>query len=155
MRILVIIAAIVAACTVFLVSAAAVPALKEREEAAALKKATEDIQGSWYTVSIADKASNTGEDKADVITYEGNKFYQKRNGQVWRTGTFEIVDAKSKPMKIDYHITEGNQPGLHYRAIFSVSGDSLIGCCDHGENNRPSEFSGEAGFYRVAKRVRE
>jgi uncharacterized protein (TIGR03067 family) len=140
---------------VCVLSASAVPALKEREEAAALKKANEDIRGSWYTVSITDKTSNTGEDRGDVITYEGNKFFQKRNGQVWRTGTFEIVDAKSKPMKIDYHISEGNQPGLHYRAIFSVSADSLIGCCDHGENSRPTEFSGEAGFYRVAKRVKD
>jgi uncharacterized protein (TIGR03067 family) len=144
-----------AVCFALLLRASAVPALKEREEAAAIKKATQDIQGSWYTVSITDKTTSTGEDKGDVITYEGNKFYQKRNGQIWRTGTFEIVDAKSDPMRIDYRVTDGNQPGLHYRAIFKVSGDSLIGCCDHGENNRPTEFSGDAGFYRVARRAKE
>jgi uncharacterized protein (TIGR03067 family) len=146
---------VVAVCAAFVFPALAVPALKEREQQAAVKKTTEEIQGSWYTVSVADRDANAGEDKDDVITYEGNKFLQKRNGQVWRSGTFEIVDASSDPKKIDYHITGDGQPGIHYRAIFTVRGDSLIGCCDHGENNRPTEFAGQAGYYRVAKRVKD
>lgn len=147
--------AVVVGCMAVIRPVTAVPALKDREEAAALKKATEDIQGAWYTVSIADRDSNTGEDKDDVIVYEGNKFIQKRNGQVWRTGTFQIVNATSNPKQIDYICKMDGQNDLHFRAIFTVSADSLVGCCDHGENNRPTEFSGQAGFYRVAKRVKE
>lgn len=138
-----------------MLQAGAVPALKEREQGAAVKKATEEIQGSWYTASVADGGANLGEDKDDVITYEGNKFFQKRNGQVHQAGTFEIVDALSDPKKIDYLITEGPQKDMRFRAIFRLNGESLIGCCDHGENNRPTEFSGQAGYYRVGKRVKD
>lgn len=147
--------AILASIGVLAPAALGVPALKEREQAAAIRKATQDIQGSWYTVSIADRATMLGEDRDDIITYEGNKFFQKRNGQVHQAGTFEIVDATGDLKKIDYHITEGPQKGMHFRAIFRQAGDRLEGCCDHGENNRPTEFTGQAGFHRVARRSKE
>ncbi len=146
---------IVIASAALAFQAFAVPALKEREQAVAIRKATHDILGAWYTVSVADGNTNTGEDRGDIITYEGNRFSQKRNGQVYQSGTFEIVDATSNPKQIDFHVTEGAQKGRHFRAIFTQNGDSLIGCCDHGENDRPTEFSGQAGYYRVGKRVKD
>lgn len=137
----------------FALSAGGVPALKEREQAAALKKETEAIQGSWYTVSSADRDSVSDEDKNHVITYEGNRWSQARNGQVYQSGTFEIGNVLGNPKHIDYICTDGQQKGLHFRAIYEFQGARLAGCSDHGENNRPTEFSGQAGFYHIAKRV--
>lgn len=145
--------AAIAFCAGVTIPISAVPALKEREQAAALKKETEAIQGTWYTVSSADRDAVGGEDKNHTITYEGNRWSQKRNGQEYQAGTFELGNVLGNPKHIDYICTDGQQRGMHFRAIYEFQGEKLVGCSDHGEDNRPTEFSGAAGFLHVAKRV--
>src|SRR5262245_35424496 len=60
-----------------------VRAITGRIRAAAAKKELEKLQGAWYTVSLTYKGTLIGGDKNDTITYEGNKFVERRNGQLW------------------------------------------------------------------------
>jgi uncharacterized protein (TIGR03067 family) len=116
------------------------------------KKDLEKLQGTWYTVSTSYGDTNTGEDKTDTITYEGDKYIQKRGGQFWQAGTFKIVDATSNPKQIDYLATEGEFKGTHWRSIYTLDGPDHQICSDDGNDNRPKEFSGKVGFHRVTKR---
>jgi uncharacterized protein (TIGR03067 family) len=122
---------------------------------AAAKKDVENLQGTWYTVSISSGDTTTGEDKTDTITYEGDKYVQKRGGQVWQAGTFKIVDATSNPKQIDYFTTEGEYKGTHWRSIYTLNGTDHQICTDDGKDNRPKEFSGKGGFHRVTKREKQ
>ena len=140
-------------CVVFLstlVPVWAAPPLKEVP-----KKDVDLLQGTWYTVSVAHKFVNSGEDKTETITYEGNKYIQKRDGVVWAAGTFKIIDDKANPKQIDYTCTEGEFKGTHYRSIYTVTADDHEICSDDGDDNRPKVFSGKVGFWRVTKRVKK
>lgn len=123
--------------------------------AAAARKDFLMLQGTWHTVSIAYGDTNLGEDKDDTITYEGDKFVQRRGGQVWQAGTFKIVDATSNPKQIDYVATEGDLKGTHWRSIYTLEGESHRLCSDDGNDSRPKEFSGRSGFLRVTKREKQ
>jgi uncharacterized protein (TIGR03067 family) len=125
------------------------PAAPGPEDAA--KKDVERLQGTWYRVAFARKNARFGEDPDDTITYNGNEFTMKAYG-VTLAGTFEIVDATGEPKQMDLICTEGRHKGKRLRAIYRIEGDRLETCTDDGNDNRPKEFSGDAGFYRDMKR---
>jgi uncharacterized protein (TIGR03067 family) len=129
-------------------------AITGRLRAAAAKKELEKLQGTWYTISINSRGTASGEDRTDTITYEGTEYIQRSNGREWIAGTITIVDATASPKQIDYTVTQGQHKGLHYRSIYTLDGDNHQICSDEGNNNRPTEFSGKAGFLRVTKRDR-
>jgi uncharacterized protein (TIGR03067 family) len=112
----------------------------------------EKLRGTWYTVSTSYQGATTGLDKRDTITYDGTKYTQSRAGRVFDEGTIEIVDAAGRPKQIDYTVTDGLNKGLHARSIYTVDGDDHKICSVQGD--RPAEFSGAAGFYRVMRRAR-
>src|SRR5262245_25080520 len=126
-----------------------------RVRAAAARKELEKLQGTWYTISTSHQGAATGEDRTDTITYEGTEYVQRRNGQEWAAGTIEIVDATVSPKQIEYTPTWGLGKGMQFRSIYTLDGDDHQICSDDGNNNRPREFSGKAGFHRVTRRARE
>jgi uncharacterized protein (TIGR03067 family) len=127
--------------------------LPSREAAAA--KDLEMLQGTWYTVSIAYENVVTGPDRTDTFTYEGNRYIQKQNGQVYQAGRFKIVDATAHPKQIEYLCTEGGLKGKTFRSIYTLDGDRHQVCSDGANDNRPTEFSGKDGFLRVMKREKK
>jgi uncharacterized protein (TIGR03067 family) len=131
--------------------AMAAPALKGPDKAAAARDA-ERLQGTWYTCSLGYGTVVTGEDRADTITYEGNRYISKVGGQAFQAGTFHIIDATAEPKQIEYFCTEGASKGIRFRSIYTVDDDGHRICSDNGDNRRPKEFSGKAGFLRVTRR---
>jgi uncharacterized protein (TIGR03067 family) len=122
---------------------------------AAARKDRQKLQGTWYTVATSHGDTRTGEDRTETITYAGDRFVQKRGGQLWQAGLFKIVDATSKPRQIDYYCTQGEFQGTHWRAIYTLDGREHQICADDGDDDRPGEFSGKVGFHRVTKRQQE
>jgi uncharacterized protein (TIGR03067 family) len=119
----------------------------------AARKDRKNLQGTWYRVSTAyGVLAASGEDKGDTITYQGDIYVQRHNGEVYQAGTFKIVDATANPKQIDYTCTEGELKGKHFRSIYTLDGDDHQICSDDGNDNRPKEFSRIAGFLRVTKR---
>lgn len=135
-------------------STTAAAALKPEKERLA-RRDQELLQGTWYTVTIQYGSALSGEDRTDAITYEGNRYVQRQNGVAYQSGTYRIVDAAADPKQIEYVCTEGATKGLHFRSIYSVSADDHWVCSDNGNDRRPAEFSGKAGFLRVTRRVKE
>src|SRR5262245_28215814 len=145
-------------CSATLLPIGAAPAPLERPVRFPKDAAWKDrkkLQGTWYTVSIAYPGGAAAEDKGDTISYEGNRYVQRLNGQVYQAGTFAIVDATASPKQIEYTCTEGGVKGLRFRSIYALDGDDHQICSDNGNDNRPREFSGKAGFLRVTKRQKD
>jgi hypothetical protein len=70
------------------------------------------LRGTWYTVSVSWRGMNTGEDKTDTITYEGDKFVQRRGGPFERLHT--------APIQTDHYIDEGAASGMRYYQVNAV-----------------------------------
>ena len=119
-----------------------------------LKRDLAVLQGTWYTVSVRSGDHTTGRDVAETLTYEGNTYTHKRDGRAYSSGTFKIIDAKSTPKQIEYTVTAGSDNGAHYRSIYTLDGDDHA-ICSRSSGDRPTEFSDQAGFYRVTKRVKK
>lgn len=122
---------------------------------AAAKKDREKLQGVWYTVSISSGDTETGEDKADTIAYDGDRYVQHLNGTPTQSGTFRIIDATADPKQIEYTCTTGEYKGNVWQAIYTLDGDDHRICTDVETGGRPKEFSGKAGFLRVTKREKK
>jgi uncharacterized protein (TIGR03067 family) len=110
------------------------------------------LQGTWARVSIQRGDRRFGASATDLLTFTGNRFEQRVDGTLKQAGTFSVVSADGDPIQIDLLCAEGPRKGTHYRCIARFEGDHLHLCTDDGDNARPKEFSGTAGFYRVAKR---
>jgi len=121
---------------------------------AAVKADIAALQGTWYMSTVAEGVILLGENKNETITYEGNHYGQRRDGQVIAAGTFSIVDASAHPKRIDVQCTEGPSKGTYCRSIYTVSGDDYQICSDSGNDQRPQEFSGKSGLYRITKPVK-
>ena len=78
------------------------------------------LQGTWYTVSIAYSGRSYWVDKGDTFSYEGDRYVQRQNGQVYQAGTFAIVDATASPKQIEYVCTEGAWKGLRSHGSISL-----------------------------------
>jgi uncharacterized protein (TIGR03067 family) len=147
-------------CAAILLPLSAAPAPFERParsspKAAAARRDRMKLQGTWYTVSVSCRAWAAGQDRWDTITYEGDRYVQRQNGQVYQAGTFAIVDATANPRQIEYRCTEGGCKGMHFRSIYTLDGDDHQMCSDDANDNRPKEFSRKAGFLRVTKRKKD
>jgi uncharacterized protein (TIGR03067 family) len=150
--------AAVVGCAVILlpVPAAPAPFNRSRLKDAAAKKDWKKLQGTWYTVSIAYPGDSAiRPDKGDTITYQGDKYVQCHDGQVFQAGTFAIVDAKASPKQIEYRCTEGGLKRRLFRSIYTHDGDEHRICSDNANDNRPKQFSGKVGFLRVTKRLKD
>jgi uncharacterized protein (TIGR03067 family) len=61
----------------------------------------------------------------------------------------------ANPKQIEYIVAEGDHKGYHFRSIYTLEENDHWICSDGSDNNRPKEFSGQAGFLRVLKRVKK
>ena len=118
--------AAVVGCAAILLPIAAAPAPLPRParppKDSAVKRDQAKLQGTWYTASIAYPGGHGGEDRRDTITYQGDRYTQRQNGQVYQAGTFAIVDATASPRQIDYRCTEGDLKGKRFRSIYTLDG---------------------------------
>ena len=129
-----------------------IESLDIRVRLAAGKKDLEKLQGTWYTAAIQYPGTASGEDRFDTITYEGNKYIQRRNGYVFSMGTIEIVDATAKPKRIDYFGADGAGKGTQVYSIYTLDGEEHAVCSVQAPGGRPGEFSSKAGYLRVMRR---
>src|SRR5262249_53611348 len=144
---------VVVGCAAILPPVAAAPAPFQRADRLAKSATRQDrtkLQGTWYTVGISySGGSNATEDPDDTITYDGDSYVQRINGQVYQAGTFVIVDARASPRQIEYYCTQGSLSGYHFRSIYTIDGDEHRVCSDNGNDRRPKALAGTAGFLRV------
>ena len=146
-------------CAAILPPVAAAPAPFQRSDRSVKSAARQDrakLQGTWYTAAISYSGGSTArEDPDDTITYDGDRYVQRYNGQVTQAGTFVVVDATASPRQIDYFCTQRSASGMHFRSIYSIDGDEHRLCSDNGNDRRPRELAGTHGFSRVTKRLRK
>jgi RNA polymerase sigma-70 factor (ECF subfamily) len=101
----------------------------------------ERIQGTW----VLESGKNGGQDApagfvgALKLVFAGDKVSVQFNENVRKEGTFTL-NAAAKPPQID--LIENGKPAL---GIYRLRGDELTICFDEGANQRPGEFTSEAG----------
>jgi uncharacterized protein (TIGR03067 family) len=119
-----------------------VPAFAHRAE-----EAQKQLQGTWE----ATKAERDGKAADDVVghrlSFTGNRFQiRSKDGKPLYEGTFR-VDARTKPVAIDFEHTKGALKGKVWKGIYALDGDTLT-TCDNGPNlnkGRPALFEAKAG----------
>ena len=87
----------------------------------AVKKAVDQIQGSWQVVNF------NGQDTSGTdarLTFTGDKYEQSTAGSVEERGTFKLNPA-TKPMSIDLMIAEGSDAGKLQLGLYEITGETL------------------------------
>lgn len=124
----------------------------------AAKKDFERLQGTWSTVSTElDGQQRAEAKKAEKVTFAGNKWTVKLDGEVSQEGTFKIVEAGGKFLKVDFLVTDGFKQGDTWISILQVDGDKLkwSGCYVSESKVRPKALAtreGDGYFLRTLKR---
>ena len=88
----------------------------------AVKKAVDQIQGSWQIVTFNGQDAPAGTDAR--LTFTGDKYEQSTAGSVEERGTFKLNPA-TKPMSIDLMIAEGTDAGKLQLGLYEVNGETL------------------------------
>jgi uncharacterized protein (TIGR03067 family) len=91
-------------------------------QADAAKKALEQLQGNWRVTSFNGQDAPGGAELFLVI--KGDKYEQWTNGTVEEKGALKL-DGSTKPMSIDFSITDGNDAGKLQLGLFDLTGDTL------------------------------
>lgn len=121
-----------------------IASVTRRIRAAAMKKALQELQGTWSLTSYeTDGKQIKGEDKSHLFTVKGEKWSIHVGGQVFQAGTVQRIDVKEKVNAIDLLITEGGNVGATAVSIYALEGDSLkyLNC----GSPRPAEFLTKVG----------
>jgi len=115
----------------------------------AAKKALEQIQGSWLAVSLNGQDLPTGVEMN--LTFTGDKYENWVNGTIDERGTVKI-DPSTKPMSIDFVITEGTDAGTTQLGLVEVNGETLtLSFARPGSPTRPKTPS-DAELYAVLRK---
>ncbi len=100
-----------------------------------VKKALDQLQGSWQIVTFNGQDAPPGFDSALVFT--GDKYEQWTNGSVQERGSVKL-DPSTKPMSIDLLIAEGDDAGKVQLGLAEVTADTLsLSFAAPGDPNRP------------------
>lgn len=114
------------------------------------------FQGTWtFTAHEMDgKATPEADLKKMTITFAGDKFAVKMDGQVVQAGT-QKLDSSKKPSTVDAVVTEGEGKGTTMLGIYEISGDTVKFCFDPTGKKRPTALKGgpglDAGTLKKAK----
>jgi uncharacterized protein (TIGR03067 family) len=101
----------------------------------AAKKALEQIQGSWRAVSFNGQDVPSGVEL--YLVFKADKYEQWTNGSVEERGSLKL-DSATKPMSIDFVITEGNDSGKVQLGLIDITGDTLsLAFASPGNPTRP------------------
>ena len=111
------------------------------------EEAQKKLQGTW----VATKAERDGKAADDVVghrlSFTGDRFQiRSRDGKTLYAGDFR-VDAKTKPVAIDFEHTNGGLKGKSWKGIYALDGDTLT-TCDNApdlDKNRPTAFEAKKG----------
>lgn len=88
----------------------------------AVKKALDQIQGTWQVVTMNGQDVPAGVDVH--LTFSGDKYEQSANGTVEERGAFKVNPA-TKPGSIDLMIAEGSDAGKLQLGLYEITGDTL------------------------------
>jgi uncharacterized protein (TIGR03067 family) len=109
------------------------------------EKARKKLEGSWDVVAVETNGKKVPDealkDNPVQITFKGNKYAEKKGGEVVEEGTFAI-DPSKKPATLDFTILSGNDKGKTQLAVFEVQGDTCRVClANAGSKDRPTAFA--------------
>jgi len=79
-----------------------------------------------------------------TITFAGDKWTVRRDGEVVQAGTHKF-DPGKKPPQVDAAVTEGEGKGFTMLGVYELKGDTLKVCFDPEGKERPTDFTGKAG----------
>jgi len=103
------------------------------------------LQGTWKFVSqeMDGKPAPKDEVGKQTITFTGDKWTVRRDGEVVRGGTHKFDPAK-KPAQVDAAVTEGEGKGDTMLGIYELKGDTLRVCFDPKGKKRPTDFASKS-----------
>lgn len=101
----------------------------------AAKAEVKKFEGVWYSHAVVvNGKQQSGESRADLHIFSGNRWTQKLNGQVVAEGTFTVHERKPYWVIDSEYTTPDNQKGKHWHAIYRFEGDTIQWL---GENTPP------------------
>ncbi len=123
------------------------------------KKQSSLLEGEWTMVS----GSASGQAMPATMVKNGKRVAKDGettisfNGQAYFKAQYQ-VDASTKPLSIDYQMTEGPTKGKTKLGIYALKDDTVTFCFGAPGKPRPTEFTSETGSERtlsVWKRVKK
>jgi len=124
-------------------------AAEDNEEAVA--KDLQAFKGTWRLSSKEEDGKKFSEEEIkDVIaTSDGSgKVSVRRGDKVINEGTVKL-DPTKKPKTIDVTFTEGERKGQTVLGIYEIDGGAFQVCVARPGDERPTEFSAQAGSGRT------
>ncbi len=111
----------------------------------AVKEDLENFQGTWTVVSMEMDGKVLSEEKRQKIklTIKGEDFTFD-NGDGPEPGLYKI-DPRKDPKELNIVITQGQDKGKVYLAIYKFEDSKMIQCMELSNKNRPRTFAGKAG----------
>jgi uncharacterized protein (TIGR03067 family) len=90
------------------------------------RKQIDRLQGTWTTVtSESDGQINREDRRVEKWTINGGRWSVKLDGEVTQEGTYKIVEAGDKLVKVDFVVTDGYKQGDTWSAVYQLDGDKL------------------------------
>jgi uncharacterized protein (TIGR03067 family) len=99
-----------------------VPTAQTTPAADNAKKLQDQMQGDWRVVSFNGQAVPANAEA--YLVFKGDKYEQWTNNAVDERGTVKL-DGSTKPISIDFVITEGNDAGKLQLGLVELTGDTL------------------------------
>jgi uncharacterized protein (TIGR03067 family) len=100
------------------------------------------LGGTWVAVSAERNGKPADELRGHRLTFAGDTFVIRRDGQMLYKGTFK-TDPTKKPAQIDFRQTEGEAKGKTWRGIYLLEGDTLkaVDNAPDTKKPRPAQFT--------------
>ena len=116
---------------------------------------TARLKGRWnLTEEFYQGKKMPAEDTKTVLVFNADStWHVEAGGETVAGGTFK-VDPSTRPKTIDYGVTQGEDSGKTFYAIYDISGDNFKHCGERG-GARPQTFESKTDteiFLTVFKR---
>jgi uncharacterized protein (TIGR03067 family) len=118
---------------------------------AAVAKELQAFKGTWrLSYKEEDGKKFSQEEIKDVImTNDGSGMVSVRRGDKVIAEATVKLDPTTKPKTIEVTFTAGEQKGKTRLGIYEIEGDAFRVCVARPGDERPAEFSAEAGSGRI------
>jgi uncharacterized protein (TIGR03067 family) len=105
-----------------------------------IKKEFQPLQGGWSLVTAEGQAVPPG---SSSLMFIGDKYEGLSSGKVDERGAVKL-DPSTKPMGLDFVITEGTSAGKTQLGLIEITGDTMtLILAEPGVKTRPSPGSSE------------
>jgi uncharacterized protein (TIGR03067 family) len=140
-----------------LLPAAAAQPQPETARDRAVKRALQQLQGTWKFESLEEDGVKVAADelKKRTIFFGADVFLVRRGHAILQAGGLQVNPSKS-PRTVNAMVKAGEHKGKVMLGIYALEGDTLKVCLDVEGEERPKEFKSAAGSKRllaVCKRV--